>query len=455
MSVATADPETTRSSTQEQRSVSGQFADFICGVSFDTLASTVVESAKLRVLDCLATALASDGLEVPAVVRRFIRGSSGLATVFGSVERVAPVDAAFVNATLVNARSQDDFLLKSHPGALTLPAALAVAEMQDSSGAELLAALVVGYEMVGRVYLGGPTMLPRFRASGVVGTVAAAASAAKLLKLDNPRVMHALGLAACFSHGFGQGFMSGTSEVKINVGMASRSGVTAALLASHGGTASALEFEGDSGLYQAVSNTVDDVAQATQGLGTRYLIEDTLYKECPVCMLNQTPIALARELGRQVNLPEIAKVVVQAPELTYTNPGFTIVAPYTSHLQAVVSARFCVAAALLGRPMESYAAYDGLDDPAVLEMAEKIELVMRPEDSENVEVEIVLASGASLRLKGVELETMQPTQVKILSKFRRLTAGQPGVDAERVIERVMRLDRLAHVCELTSLLRGA
>lgn len=46
------------------------------------------------------------------------------------------IDAAFVNATLVNGRCQDDFLQKSHPGAITVPPALAVAEAEGRSGAE-------------------------------------------------------------------------------------------------------------------------------------------------------------------------------------------------------------------------------------------------------------------------------------------------------------------------------
>src|SRR5690606_22118060 len=100
-----------------------------------------------------------------------------------------------------------------------------------------------------------------------------------------------------FAHGFGQGFLSGTDEVKLNVAMASRSGATAALLARHGATASALAFEGDSGFYRAFDGSLENVEAATAGLGERYLIEDTVYKECPVCIFTQTPIALARGLA--------------------------------------------------------------------------------------------------------------------------------------------------------------
>ena len=147
-----------------------------------------------------------------------------MSTVIGQRRTLPPIDAAVANATLVNGRSQDDFMQKSHPGALTVPAVLAIAEQCARSGAEVLAGIVAGYEIVGRMYLGAPGMLPRFRASGVAGTVGAAAAAARMLRLDAAQTANALGCAALFAHGFGEGFFSGTNEVKLNVGMASRNG---------------------------------------------------------------------------------------------------------------------------------------------------------------------------------------------------------------------------------------
>jgi len=431
--------------------VSGKLADFIHATTFAKLPATTVEKAKVRLLDCIGTALAARGLHVPGVALAFVKGNSGPATVIGHSDKLPVIDAAFVNATLVNGRSQDDFLQKSHPGALTVPAALAVAEAEGRSGADLLLAMVLGYEVVGRIYMGGPRMLPRFRASGVAGTVGAAATAAKLLRLDATRTMHALGCGAVFAHGFGQGFLSGTNEVKLNVGMASRNGVSAALLAHHGASASALAFEGDAGFYRAFDGSLEDVGRATDVLGERYLIEDTVYKECPVCIFTQTPIALARELAPRVDPSKIEKVVVTSPELTHTNPGFTNVAPYRTHLQAVVSARFCTAAALLGRPVHEHDFYDRLEDGEVLALAEKIELRAHPSDAERVEVEVLQRDG-TLRADGIENDTLLPTAEKVIAKFRHLTARVAGIDAERVLETVLRIERLASIHELTRLL---
>ena len=433
------------------QTVSGKLSAFIHDTGFADLPPATVERAKIRLLDCLGTALAARGLHVPNVALAFVKGNEGPATVIGHAERLPIVDAAFVNATLVNGRSQDDFLRKSHPGALTVPSALAVGEAEGRSGAEVLAALVIGYEVVGRIYMGGPRMLPRFRASGVAGTVGAAATAAKLLRLDATRTMHALGCGAVFAHGFGQGFLSGTNEVKLNVGMASRNGATAALLARHGATASPLAFEGDAGFYRAFDGSLEDLEEATRGLGERYLIDETVYKECPVCIFTQTPIALARGIAPRVDPSKIEKVVITSPELTHTNPGFTNVAPFRTHLQAVVSARFCAAAALLGRPVEEHALYDELEDREVLALAEKIELRAHPTDTGRVEIEVLQGDGA-VRAEGVENDTLFPTPDKVIAKFRRLTADVAGIDRERVLEMVLRLDRAASIGELTALL---
>lgn len=431
--------------------VSGRLADFIHQTSHEELPAAIVSHAKMRLLDCLGTALAAHGLHVPSVALAFVKGNEGPASILGYPDRVPVIDAAFVNATLINGRSQDDFLCKSHPGALTVPSALAVAEAEGRSGAEVLAAIVVGYEVVGRVYLGGPRMLPRFRASGVAGTVGAAATAAKLLRLDALGIRHALGCAAVFAHGFGQGYLSGTNEVKLNVGMASRNGLSAAMLARHGATASALAFEGDAGFYRAFDGSLEDVEEATHDLGDRYLIEDTVYKECPVCIFTQTPIALARGLAPRIDPKAVEKVVITSPELTHTNPGFTNVAPYETHLQAVVSARFCTAAALLGRPVEEHDFYDELRDPEVLALAGKIELRPRPQDAERVEIEVVQRSGR-LKAVGIENDTLRPTPEKVIAKFRRLTANVEGLDHDAVIDTVQRLDKVTRMGDLMGLL---
>jgi 2-methylcitrate dehydratase PrpD len=435
--------------------ISQQFARFICATVRDGVPAPVAELAQQRILDTLSTAIAAVDLPVPSVAAQLVGSNVGPASIIGRATTVPAVDAGFVNATLVNGRTQDDFLCKSHPGAVTLPAALAIADEFGGSGADLIDAIAVGYEIVGRIYLGGPGMLPKFRATGVAGTIAAAATAARMLRLDEAQTVNALGCAAVFASGFGAGFLTGTMDVKLNVGMACRNGVTAALLARAGATASPLAFEGDAGFYQAFAGSIEQTGAATAGLGERYLIEDTIYKEFPICIFIQTPIALTLALIAQSHIEpsKIVRVRVTVCDLTYTNPGFTNRPPYASSLKARVSARFCIAAALLGRPIDEFGFYENYADAEVLALGERIDLVLDPQRHDSVTIEIE-HDGQRLSIEGSEGATLKPSRDKVIGKFRRLVEPVLGAKAAEIEQRVLDLKALPDLRELTALLRG-
>ncbi|MFG1397295.1 MmgE/PrpD family protein [Roseixanthobacter pseudopolyaromaticivorans] len=443
-------------STLRPLTVSQRLAAFTHGLRFEDLPADVVEQAKDRLLDSLSTGIAAHGLPVPNVAMAIALGNQGPATIIGAAGGYPIVDAALVNATLINGRTQDDFLAKSHPGAVVVPAALAVGEAEGASGRDFLTALVIGYDVVARAYLGGPGMLPRFRATGVAGCIGAAAAAAKLLRLDAEQTADALGCSAVFAAGIGAGFLTGTMDVKLNVGMASRNGATAALMARAGATASPLEFEGEAGFYKAVANTAEYAERTVHGLGEHFLIADTIYKEYPVCIFVQTPVTLARGLAEQLGraVAEIEKVTVTVSDLTYTNPGFTNVAPFASALNARVSARFCIAAALLGRPIDEYEYYSNYTDADVLALADKIDLVLDPVRADIVDVEIRTALGKVVSARGGEGETLHPTRQKIAGKFTRITGTLLGTRGERILEMVHKLDTLENIGTLAQLLRA-
>ncbi len=399
--------------------------------------ANVAQLTQDRILDTLSTAIAATALPVPTVAAQLVGNSAGAASIIGRTATVPAVDAAFINALLVNGRTQDDFLCKSHPGAVTLPAALAIADEFGGSGADLIDAVAVGYEVVGRIYLGGPAMLPQFRATGVAGTIGAAASAARMLKLDEAQTANALGCAAVFASGFGAGFLTGTMDVKLNVGMACRNGVTAALLA------------------RAFARSLDHIDAATADLGERYLLEDTVYKEYPICIFIQTPVALTLALAARSHIEpdRIDRVTVTVCDLTYTNPGFTNLPPYASSLKARVSARFCIAAALLGRPIDEFGFYENYADAQVLALGERIDLVLDPARQDTVTIEIE-HNGERLFIEGSEGATLKPSREKVVAKYRRLAEPVLGSNAARVEQQVLDLPAMNDLRELTTLLRG-
>lgn len=437
------------------QSISRDLARFAYNLSFADLPNEITSRAKGCILDGLATAIAGRDLPVPRVALDLVKNSKGKATIFTHDLSVPAIDAAFVNALLINGMSQDDFAYKSHPGAITIPAAIAIAEEEGSSGADVITSVVIGYDIMGRIYLGGPTMLPSFRATGVTGTIGAAATAGKLLKLNESQLTNTLGCAAVFSSGFGEGFLSGTMEAKLNVGMSSRNGVTAAVLAKKGATASEKSLEGESGFYQAFARTTEGLNAATADLGKRFLLNDVIYKEYPACIFLQTPISLALSLVEQNNIKgnAVDKVIVTVPESTFHNPGFRNAGPFTTHLQAAVSARFCIAAALLAKPVTAYSFFDNYNEPEVLELAERIDLIGE-KGGDKVSIEVLMRDGKQYGIEGIEGETLVPTTDKIKAKFERLASGFLGEKkTAKVIDIVLNLDQVDKIQELTYELR--
>ncbi|HEY4296783.1 MAG TPA: MmgE/PrpD family protein [Paraburkholderia sp.] len=432
-----------------------QLGEFVSGTRVEAMPARVLELARSRLLDAIGTAIEAHSLPVPAVAQRFVGASQGPATIIGSAQQVSTIDAAFVNASLVNGCTHDDFLAKSHAGAVVVPAALAVAEEVDASGVDLLAGIVLGYDVVARAYVGGPGMLPRFRASGVPGAVGAAAAAARMFGLSAGQTANALGLSTMFASGFGEGFLSGTMDVKLNVAWASRSGVSAAQLARCGATAAPTAFEGKSGYFNAFANSAERAGEAVRGLGERFFIEDTVYKERPVCIFVQTPVELAHRLTttHRFDAAKIERVRIRAPLETLTNPGYQNTAPFATQLQARISVRFCVAAALLGRPVDTYEYFDQLNDAQVLALAARIDL-LPPEDTRSVFVE-VLHDGKSYSEEGFEMDHLLPTPEKVVAKFRHLTAHWPAGRSDALLDHVMNVEKLTSVRALTALLRGA
>src|SRR5258707_14056771 len=82
-------------------------------------------------------------------------GNSG---VFGDAARYTPAGAAFLNGALAHSLDFDDTHAAGslHPGAPVIPAALAAGEMVGASGADVLAAVIAGYEVTCRVALALP-----------------------------------------------------------------------------------------------------------------------------------------------------------------------------------------------------------------------------------------------------------------------------------------------------------
>ncbi len=201
------------------------------------------------------------------------------ASILGRSEKVDMASAALINGISSHTFDFDDTHLKTiiHPAGPIASAILALGEKIGASGRDLIDALVIGIDVSCRI---GNAMYPNhydrgWHITGSTGTVGAAAACARLLKLSEHQTTMALGIAASQPIGFREQF--GTMTKPFHPGGAAKAGLTSALMAKHGFTASLKALEAPRGMIQTVS-TKYDWSEITQELGVRFEISLNTYK---------------------------------------------------------------------------------------------------------------------------------------------------------------------------------
>src|SRR5258708_6719792 len=228
-------------------------AQYIAGLEYDAIPIEVRERLKLVMLDALGCALYGADLEWCRILRSTLAtiDKSPACAVWGTRERLSAPHAALANGTQVQSFELDDVHRAGvlHVGAVVLPALIAVAETRRNlSGRDFLAAAAAGYETGPRVGLCmGPEHIGQGWHSGAtVGVFAAGAAAARGLRLNVEKTVHALGIAGTQSAGL-MAAQYGAMVKRMHAGRASQSGLYGALLAEQGFTGIENVFEAEYG----------------------------------------------------------------------------------------------------------------------------------------------------------------------------------------------------------------
>ena len=245
------------------------------------------------------------------------------AAVLGRADRVDMASAALVNGITSHTFDFDDTHLKTiiHPAGPVASALLALAEVTGASGREVIDALVLGIDVSCRV---GNCMYPDhydrgWHITGSTGTLGAAAACARLLKLDVQHTAWALGIAASQPIGMREQF--GTMTKPFHPGAAARAGLTSALLAKNGFTASARALEAPRGMIQTIS-VKHDWAQITGELGERFEISFNTYKPFACGIVIHPTIDAATQLRAQgVKAEDVERVELRVHSLVLELTG--------------------------------------------------------------------------------------------------------------------------------------
>ncbi|MDH3298985.1 MAG: MmgE/PrpD family protein [Acidimicrobiia bacterium] len=308
-------------------------------------------------------------------------GADGPCTVVGSdpAASTTPAMAALANGASAHAFELDDVHEEaiSHPGAVVVPAALAVGQSVDATAADVLEAIVIGYEAMGRAGIAvGPAahMLGGFHPTSMSGVFGAAAAAGRLLGFDAALLNHAFGIATTFASGTMEFAASGGMAKRVHAGRAAEGGVTAALLAVGG-------FEGaNDGLagrygFCRVFTDAPRVELLTKSLGERWMIDEITVKPYAACSDIHPMIQAATELRHETgpdSLPvdRITKIEAEGPTKAAEQNSLD---GTTSVMAAQYSAQWNIAAALVTDPGDpaTYAP-DRIIDPAIAALQSKV-----------------------------------------------------------------------------------
>ena len=207
---------------------SASFADWLSGLSFDTLPRRVRSRAKLAVFDACGAALAGTHHPTAQHVRRLIADmeSASQVRIIGDPSlRVSQLDAAWLLGTMADAYLYSNVHVPSggHFTSVLLPVLLAVGEVREVSGPEALTAYVAGYEVAARLASAAGSDRQNWQMRAAAGTMGAAAAAGRLLGLSPEQLRHACAMAA--------GETAGDDGSEMPSGHAARRGLLCALQA--------------------------------------------------------------------------------------------------------------------------------------------------------------------------------------------------------------------------------
>jgi len=454
-----------------RRGYTRALAAYVAETEFDDLPKEAIARVKLHFLDALGISLGACGTghrRIRKLIELAEAQGKGEATILGAGKKASALDTAMVNAVMANFLDfSDGHFMGGHINDRLVPLTLAIAERVGASGKEFLTALALGYE----VYIElaytlfakaepASAKLPYFV---MLGPLAGAAAAGKLLGLDRDQLAGALGLAASIQIGGAQYVLSGGHEKDLSPGHEARRALLSVLIAGKGILGSQDILEGERGIGRALDAEANFAAQSSRG----YRIKECYIKPYPACRYLHASIEATLNLVREqkIEITEIEKVVVSTNSSSARRISYEI----KSHVNAIFSHAYQVAAVLWDGRVDLPTAWEEkIRDPLFNKLLHKIEVRATPEYDRlhqqksldqppwPAEVEVLMRDGRQYRSqvlspKGDPTNPLTPAEVQ--QKFINLTGKLlPNRRRVEVLELVDQLETLPSLRKLIELL---
>jgi 2-methylcitrate dehydratase PrpD len=459
-------------------SVTEYVAQFIIGTKASAIPADVLHLGKRSILDGIGLALAGNAAESGHIVRTYLK-SLGIptgkgATVIGTGMKVPARFAAFANGIAIHADDYDDtqlavakdrvYGLLTHPTAPALPPVLALGEIGNRSGLDVLTAYQVTVEAETKM---SEAINPRhydhgFHSTATIGAIAAAAGASRMMGLNLEQTRRALGIGASQSAGLRENF--GTMTKPFHPGRSAESGIVAAEFAKLGWTATPIVLEAGRGFFKAAGGGYDPAAIVGKlGNPWTFAFPGVSIKPHPSGSLTHPGMGLMLDLIRKHDIRPEQVVKVKVGTNRHM-PNALIHHQPTNELQAKFSMEFCMAILLLQRKAGLAEFTDKVvNRPDVKKMIAKVEFGVHPVaeaagyEKMTTIIDIELAGGRKISGRadfGKGSPTNPMSDEELAGKFRECAAwGKlPKANIEKVVDRVFNLEKLKSIRELTRLL---
>jgi 2-methylcitrate dehydratase PrpD len=454
--------------------IAEQLAERIHAFGEGNMTRKARERALIGIIDTVAVTLA--GARTPCVdLLRAVPGvadAPGPCTLIGLDGRASMLDAALVNGTASHALDYDDFsaVFGGHQSAPLVPALFALAEAEKLGGQAVVTAYALGVET--EIRLARAVHFHHYdkgwHPTATLGTIGAAAATSHLLGLSPAQIATALALAVSQAAGVKANF--GTMTKPFHVGMCSRAGLLATLLARQGFTANSAAFEHPQGFFEVFNGAgTYDPARLFANWAEPLELEDDgiAVKAYPCCGSTHAAIRAALNLRKEARLKyediDRVEVMPHGRRLKHTDTPHP-----TTELEAKFSVQYVVARALMdGSVKLAHFEEAAIADPKIAELLSRLEARAHPEMSDDAasqwaaEVVVHTKDGQRLshRLDNLMADggAVPKSTSGMWDKFMDCaeTAKLPGDMGGAIFERLETLDSATDMSTVLRMMKGA
>jgi 2-methylcitrate dehydratase PrpD len=450
-------------------SIARQLAEFVVSTGTESLPPLALERARMVIASTIASAAMGRDIDSSSAIRALARERGGTpeSTVwFDPGPKLPLADAARVNAVMSDAAASDDSDLRNiaHIGTIVSSTAIATAERTGASGREVLAAMVLGYEVAGRIDEAlTPGRSERGFHSSISTIFAGAVATGRLLRLSVEQMTHAIALAATSIGGLHAAATTSTAR-EYHASLSALLGAHAAAAAHKGFVAEADILEMPRGFFAAYGGA--QLEDLTKDLGKEWdIVTNMAIKLVPGGHPHHAAAEAAAQAAIAANAKpaEIARITISAPKYR-TLPG---PAHPTDLIGVAHSPAYIVAAAVADRGYGWMHASPGkVSDPVIAALIDKIETDPNPEPypdrfphHHGATVTVTLHDGRAFRSHVDFPRGSGPRGIDwadVEAKYRALAplSKLPPQNIERCLEIVHGFERVRNVCELTDMLRA-